>query len=572
MYYSVFLIQSQRILVLYLQFYLVLAQSVLELNIQKREQNMSLTPINLGTYANDGTGDDLRTAFTKVNNNFAALQLNVVNAVSIGVGQSLINSISPVGAGQQINFKSIAQGNNIIINNDGTTITVATVDSINALVEDPSPYLGNTLNLNSHNITGSGNIEINGSVDITGGSGNFIGNVLIGTGTSTFNNITSVGMINGDVIGTLMGAVTGTVSDISNHLLSDLADVSSDTPLTGDALSWNGLQWAPTTLEFTGNVVGPTLATNNAIPVFADGTGILLKNSLVTIADDGTIRGQKVANLIPFYYPNKFSFPTPATVTGAVAYSSFENALYYSGLVGIIPTWIRLLSSKLTSNIDVNNNTITTTVANGNVVLQANGTGLIKVNSTVSLNRITSDSSIILDPVDLSIGSFNRDASLSIVINSYPDTDTKVSKAFTYSQTHTNANAVPLTFYRTKAIGFLGVTPLADGDQLGGVRFDGISDVRLKGADIVAYVDGTPSAGSLPTSLQFTTNDGTDVYTWKMGADGGLTSPILSSAPASPIVGSTYIASGSPDWDPVSKGTGVPYPVFWDGVSFNSLY
>ena len=27
--------------------------------------------INVGSQANDGTGDDLRTAFTKVNNNFA---------------------------------------------------------------------------------------------------------------------------------------------------------------------------------------------------------------------------------------------------------------------------------------------------------------------------------------------------------------------------------------------------------------------------------------------------------------------------------------------------------------------
>ena len=34
---------------------------------------MAIQTINLGTYANDGTGDDLRTAFTKVNANFTEL-------------------------------------------------------------------------------------------------------------------------------------------------------------------------------------------------------------------------------------------------------------------------------------------------------------------------------------------------------------------------------------------------------------------------------------------------------------------------------------------------------------------
>lgn len=34
---------------------------------------MAIETINLGNYANDGTGDDLRTAFQKVNDNFVTL-------------------------------------------------------------------------------------------------------------------------------------------------------------------------------------------------------------------------------------------------------------------------------------------------------------------------------------------------------------------------------------------------------------------------------------------------------------------------------------------------------------------
>jgi hypothetical protein len=40
---------------------------------------MTIDTINLGNYANDGTGDDLRTAFTKVNSAFETLNSFVTN-------------------------------------------------------------------------------------------------------------------------------------------------------------------------------------------------------------------------------------------------------------------------------------------------------------------------------------------------------------------------------------------------------------------------------------------------------------------------------------------------------------
>jgi len=44
-----------------------------------------------------------------------------------------------------------------------------------------------------------------------------------------------------------------------------------------------------------------------------------------------------------------------------------------------------------------------------------------------------------------------------------------------------------------------------------------------------------------------------------------------SSAPSSPVTGGMYTADGT-TWDPASKGGAVPYPVFYDGVSYNALY
>jgi hypothetical protein len=43
--------------------------------------SVSLQKINLGDYANDGTGDDLRTAFAKVNINFDSLESDITSLV-----------------------------------------------------------------------------------------------------------------------------------------------------------------------------------------------------------------------------------------------------------------------------------------------------------------------------------------------------------------------------------------------------------------------------------------------------------------------------------------------------------
>lgn len=79
-------------------------------------QNPNL--INLGEYANDGTGDDLRTAFAKVNSNFTDIKNNFPSTLS----------------------------------------------------EDPAPRLGGDLDLNGHNLISSGTLTIqaDGGIVING--------------------------------------------------------------------------------------------------------------------------------------------------------------------------------------------------------------------------------------------------------------------------------------------------------------------------------------------------------------------------------------------------------------------
>lgn len=84
---------------------------------------MSLQQINLGAVANDGTGDDLRTAFQKIISNFDQLDARTPEAttvVNLGAGQGIFAS----KVVDELRFKSIVGGQNVSLAADGQTITI----------------------------------------------------------------------------------------------------------------------------------------------------------------------------------------------------------------------------------------------------------------------------------------------------------------------------------------------------------------------------------------------------------------------------------------------------------------
>lgn len=114
---------------------------------------MTQLTINLGSYANDGTGDDLRTAFTKVNTNFTDLysKINTVNGVNLGSGQGIF-AADPAGV---LQFKSLTGSNGITVTSTATSVNIAGY----TLSSDTNAVLGSNLNLNSHNIVGTGDVQ-----------------------------------------------------------------------------------------------------------------------------------------------------------------------------------------------------------------------------------------------------------------------------------------------------------------------------------------------------------------------------------------------------------------------------
>jgi hypothetical protein len=176
---------------------------------------MTIQYVNIGANPNDGTGDDLRTAFSKVNSNFGSLALLnldgfVSNAENIGLGQTGIYSTKvndtlkfrTIAGGSGIQVSLSPSGDEIVISNAVTTQpTITTVldntgrsfiaqnpgetiqiigkgsivteilgneigiNGIFELENDPTPSLSGDLNLNLNNIIGSGNITIAGDLE-----------------------------------------------------------------------------------------------------------------------------------------------------------------------------------------------------------------------------------------------------------------------------------------------------------------------------------------------------------------------------------------------------------------------
>ena len=114
---------------------------------------MPIQTINIGNYANDGLGDDLRTAFEKVNANFNLLNTtDTTAAANVGTGSGVFAQKS----GTTLQFKSLKGGSNITLSSDGTSITI---NGSGNLSSETSPSLGGNLNMNGNNIIGGGNIE-----------------------------------------------------------------------------------------------------------------------------------------------------------------------------------------------------------------------------------------------------------------------------------------------------------------------------------------------------------------------------------------------------------------------------
>lgn len=120
---------------------------------------MSIQTINIGNQVNDGLGDDLRSAFQKVNANFSTLseQLTITASNVGGVGVGIFKQKT----GQDLEFKKLVSGTKILVD-EGT-------DSV--IINNTSPDSFTRIDTNSGTVTAGpannyGQITLQGGEDI----------------------------------------------------------------------------------------------------------------------------------------------------------------------------------------------------------------------------------------------------------------------------------------------------------------------------------------------------------------------------------------------------------------------
>ena len=181
--------------------------------------------LNVGTVANDNTGDNLRTAGQKINTNFEDLDNAVAAIVSLPEATVINSTIRYDGA-------AYTSTDGLKVDASGNTTVAGTLDAGNTTI---------TGALNADSATVVGTLDVTGTTSVAD--------------LSVTGDITVIGDVNGNVTGNLAGNVngnvTGQVSDISNHSIDGLSDVDTTTeaPTTGQSLQWTGSKWAPAPVD-----------------------------------------------------------------------------------------------------------------------------------------------------------------------------------------------------------------------------------------------------------------------------------------------------------------------------------
>ena len=133
---------------------------------------MALQTINIGNFVNDGTGDDLRTAFSKINANFDELDLqggqaNTISNIGTGIG------LYKEKIGVDLRLKTLKSGSGINITSAANEVTIT--NSLNVFV---------TFNANTGSITASSNSQALNVYGANGITTTITGNTLTITGAT----------------------------------------------------------------------------------------------------------------------------------------------------------------------------------------------------------------------------------------------------------------------------------------------------------------------------------------------------------------------------------------------------
>jgi hypothetical protein len=231
---------------------------------------MPISTINIGTIANDGTGDDLREAFIKVNNNFA--ELNARDPENTSIINRLPDSSTVKGVfyqkvGAELQLKSLESGSNITLtaNNDKITIAASGIISL-GIVGNTGP-VATLVNGNTLQVFGNGAAV---AQILTGGAfptleiASFLSNesnpTLGATLTGANNNIVGVNTIQAANVQSLVYGLN--LDDRDSFIGFDLGDINLDASNQDNITNLLDLFFSVNPVDM-GTIAGPSAAVHD---------------------------------------------------------------------------------------------------------------------------------------------------------------------------------------------------------------------------------------------------------------------------------------------------------------------
>ena len=190
---------------------------------------MTLPVINLGNVANDGAGDDLRTAFEKVNANFTLLEIDAADTTGTNLG-SLGARVFKEVTNNDMKFRRLVAGYNMNVVETDNTIEFSMSGANNIIMVSDNGSLiaapGGSINiLGGTGITVTAN-ENSKTLTIVGGLVNESEPTLSSNLDADGNDLINVNNINGtnwdNVVGKLFNMDFGAIPNSFNNMLDFL--------------------------------------------------------------------------------------------------------------------------------------------------------------------------------------------------------------------------------------------------------------------------------------------------------------------------------------------------------------
>ena len=344
---------------------------------------MARQAINIGSSANDGTGDPLRTAFDKINDNFVELygsdndiktldaNLDVNNfAITSGVTNGNI-TITPNGTGN-IALGSITINGSQVSSNDSTQITLAdNIQTTGTLNVDGATALGSTLTVGTSmalatgaTVTGIDNGALGSSATLLATQGaikTYVDSQVTAQDLDLAGD-SGTGAVDLDSQSLTIAGGTGLTSVAGSQTVTMNIDATVAT-LTGSQTLTNKVLTSPT-------ITAPTI------------NGVLTTTSLTT--NDITTNGSNANLTLDPQGTGTIELAAATNVTGNLGVSGTLNT------ADVATTGNTTVSGSLTTgtfnvgdlNIDASGKFTTDT--NGNIDFNPSGTGVVVITSDVT--------------------------------------------------------------------------------------------------------------------------------------------------------------------------------------------